>query len=447
MTVRFAPAKLIFLAFGAIVLAAALGTAQTSRPAVELFSPVPQYPNEALGSGVDPEIEVRVTVDGVGRVTEAQILRITPASELDHFFEAAVLETLRDWRYAPRYENGQPVSTDLQWSMEFIGPREATDRWSGSDLWNRLLGHSPASEVFPRDLPMEQRRPLLEERVRTGLRALGEDRVGVSSPRFIVQTDAGEETANALSNNLEVTFGVLDEMFGKTIPPRFEPLKIQVFAFSEASSMSHLRSACLPTEVTAGGFYENLGLIGLHLQMPTPEHVNELLVHEATHAYHDRHLVKRGVRLPYWLAEGLAEYMANSRIRKGKLVPGRLPGRHVYARVEQGSLRVTLAESTARLGLAAVKLSARRGEALTITEMADAAQEAFLGERLQLYYAMSWLLVHFLRHGEADWESGEFPSFLLYAAEGFPIIEAIETAYGRPISELEEPFRHYITSF
>ena len=447
MILRLACATLILLSFGGPLFPADSDAGQSDRPAVELFSPIPQYPSEALGSGLDPEIEVRVQVNELGRITEISILRITPSSEFDRIFADAVEETLLEWRYAPRYEAGESVSTELQWSTEFIGLREASPRSGGHDLWKRLLGFTPDPGPSSKDLPMEQRRQLLEERVTTGLQALGEDEVEVSSPRFVVRTDAGEETAHALSNNLEVVFRVLDDLFGKAIRPRFEQLKVQVFAFSEASSLSSLRSACFPTEEAPAGFYENLGVIGMHLQVPTPEHANELLVHEATHAYQDRHLVRRGIRLPDWLTEGLADYMANSKIRKGKLVPGRIPGRHVYARVNQGSLRVTLAESNARLNLAAVKSAIRRGEAPTIIEMADADQDTFLGQRRQLYYSMSWLLVHFLRHGEESWETQEFPSFLLYAAEGFPITEALETAYGCPVSELERPFRDHITSF
>ena len=331
--------------------------------------------------------------------------------------------------------------------MEFIGLRDVSPRSGGGDLWKRLLGFNPDPEPSSSDLPTEQRRQLLEERVATGLQALGEGAVEVSSPRFIVYTNAGEETARAISNNLEVIFRVLDNLFGKAIPPRFEQLKVQVFAFSEPYSLSKLRSACSPTEEAPAGFYESLGVIGLHLHVATPEHANELLVHEATHAYQDRHLVRRGTHLPYWLSEGLADYMANSKIKNGELIPGRIPGRHVYARVNQGSLRVTLAESNARLSLAAVKSAIRRGEALTITEMANADHDTFLGQRRQLYYSMSWLLVHFLRHGEESWQRHEFPAFLLYTAEGYPITEALETAYGRPVSELERPFRNHIARF
>ncbi len=94
-----------------------------------------------------------------------------------------------------------------------------------------------------------------------------------------------------------------------------------------------------------------------------------------------------------------------------------------------------------------VKKALKSGGGLTVGEMLDADLSSFRGERLQLYYSMSWLLVHFLRHGEESWTDGAFPDFLLYAADGFPISAAIESAYGRPIDDLEEPFRDYVAKF
>jgi len=203
-----------------------------------------------------------------------------------------------------------------------------------------------------------------------------------------------------------------------------------------------------PDESSQEAFYSSLGLIALHLQLSTPDQVLEMLIHEATHAFEDRHLTRPGVHFPSWLQEGLAEYMSNSRIKKGVLIPGRVPSsRQFYTRFVEAQLVVTRAIPQARLSMVEMKSAMKSGEALTLAEVLDSDIGSFEGARLQFYYSLSWLVVHFLRHGEDSWTQGAFPDFLLYAAEGFPIVAAIESAYGRPVAALEEPFREYVIDF
>ncbi len=123
--------------------------------------------------------------------------------------------------------------------------------------------------------------------------------------------------------------------------------------------------------------------------------------------------MRPGVRLPYWLNEGFAEYVGYSAVEKGRLVPGHTQrARLHHVRMVQGEVAILRTETQARLSLEEVKGAVRRGEGLTLAAMLDADRTDFYGERLQLYYGMSWLLVHYLRHGEEGWSDGAFPSFL-----------------------------------
>ncbi len=389
---------------------------------------------------------VEVAVDDRGRVTAVEVVAVRPPSPFDEVFVEAARRTLRTWRYAPRYEGGQPVASRLRWTLEFFGRQQTGGRRSGSDWWESLLGRPRRRGDSLLELPDEQRERLLEEALHRGVEALDPARRKlVGSDRFRVYCETGEETATIIHRNLLATYGALEVLLGRDVPRQPAPFAVHVLVFEDQAGVARLRGAVWETEVSSDGFYSPLGLIGFHLRLPTPADALELLIHEATHAYMDGHVLKPGVLLPRWLGEGLASYVANSTIKDGKLIPGRVPlARRRYARIAQGGLAVTRAEPQAALDLGEVKLAIRRGEALTLAEMMDADEEAFYGERLRLYYGMSWLLVHFLRHGQADWAESSFPDFLLFAGEGFPVSAAFEAAYGGPPEALEEAFQDYV---
>ena len=82
-----------------------------------------------------------------------------------------------------------------------------------------------------------------------------------------------------------------------------------------------------------------------------------------------------------------------------------------------------------------------------VQEMFSADARTFYGERRAFHYAVSWLLVHFLRHGREHWADERFPAFTLYVAEGYPPTESFEAVYGAPPAAFEEEFRRYVNRF
>jgi len=168
-------------------------------------------------------------------------------------------------------------------------------------------------------------------------------------------------------------------------------------------------------------------------------------VHEASHAYSDHHLRAPGVSLPTWLEEGMAQYMANSEIKKGKLVPGRtLKRRFVLNHYRSGA---HAAATSAGWDLARVKRAISTEKTLPLALLLESDELTFYAEESPLYYATGWLLVHFLRHGEDDWQDTKFPELMLYMVEGYSSTTAIESIYGRSIADLEEEFLDYVKHF
>lgn len=442
-----APLALVLSSFALAV--AATSAASESRAAIVLYDPPPVYPMAAAGSDISPEATVRVAVDAKGRVSRVEVVRIEPASRFDDIFRRALEQSLSQWRFAPRYEDGRPIPTELQWTTKFYAPGDGREPLLPDERWDWILGIRPRQESSYLELPHEQRVELLEQRVRAGVAAFaGRPAQQHASSWFVVRTSASPEVAATVAGNLEATYSVLHSMLGEHIPLQGERLKVQVFVYQDPQALARLQEACNPDEITTPGFYSQLGLIGMHLDLPTPDLAVSMLIHEGTHAFIDRHVVRPGVELPYWLSEGLAEYMSNSTIRKGRLIPGKVPRalRHDL-RMIQGRLWIGRWTPDASLALTEIKQAARRGEALSLAQMLTANRAEFLGKEIHLYYGMSWMLVHYLRHGREEWAEREFPRLLLYIAEGYPVGAAFETVYGTRIASLEESFRRYIAGF
>jgi hypothetical protein len=193
----------------------------------------------------------------------------------------------------------------------------------------------------------------------------------------------------------------------------------------------------------AQAFYSPPGFIAIHREVGANEVLVSTTLHEAVHAYLDRHVVRPGTWLPVWLNEGLAEYVANSEIRKGKLIPGGFRQNRLF----HGPGWTAYGWSEAKASSVAVKKALRKGEAIPLEDLVAARDDEFYGDKRHLFYTQSWMFVHFLRHGKPDWAAKAFPTFVLYVAEGYAPSDAFAQAYGVAPRQLEGDFRKYAEQF
>ena len=432
---RLRPALFVF----ALV---AFASAAVAEGPLAIHAPPVGVPEETAGSGLAPEAAVKISIDERGSVTKVEVVSITPSSEYDELFRRELVEKLSQWRYAPAVENGKPVASTLDWRLRF--PARAPALPSVVDVTAPLVGSDAEqrrSVVLA--LPQEQRRKLLAAQTATALRFLDPKRKqDASSPRFAVHADADDrKVAAVVANNLEAIFDALAQELLPGISLQPEPYKVQVVVYRDRTSYEQLMTE-LPVYEWSSGFYCPAGLIAFHLQQPSNDAVMSLLLHEATHAFLDRHVVRPGVALPRWLGEGFADYVGNSRIQDGHLQPGKTLRRTFE--MQSGGLRNVQTTAGGRLDEA--KQALRQGQGLGVRAMLDASPQIFYGEKSSLYYASSWLLVHYLRDGAAGWAQARFPQLLLYLAEGYPQMAAFRSVYGAP-EAADADFRKYVKSF
>ena len=76
---------------------AAVPAAAPAQALRAVSTPAPRYPPEALRSGTQGEVLVEITVGTDGSVTNARVVRATPA----RVFDREALNAVRRWRFEP----------------------------------------------------------------------------------------------------------------------------------------------------------------------------------------------------------------------------------------------------------------------------------------------------------------------------------------------------------
>jgi len=437
------------------LLLPAIATAATTEPGaaapadagpVLLHDSLLFTPLEAAGTGLAPEVKVRVTVDPRGRVAKVEMLSIDPPSEHDEAFRKALEKTIGTWRYAPAREGGEPVEATLQWTIQF---KERTERASDGGAGFLRLGTivdeaSRASRIY--SLPAEKQAEMLRGYSEVAQRHFDPGNLRRAETEwFVLLSDApNPEAVSVLAQNLRAVFHVLDETFRPELALYPSHFKIAVYVFWSRSEL-HSFASELGVAEWADGFYGAPGLLAFPLEADNAERLLDVMIHEATHAYADRFLERPGAEPEPWFTEGLASYFGQSEIKKGKLVLGSVrEGRYVLDPYFSGAYR---RKTDAGWSLDRVREAVRKRETVTLEELVEMAPAIFYSEDISLHYALSWLFVHYLRHGEPGWAEKEFPRLVLYLSEGYPAADAIEAAYGIAPADLDAPFRAYVKTF
>lgn len=170
----------------------------------------------------------------------------------------------------------------------------------GRHLWPVLTEEQLARAI-------EATRSWAEEK----LRIAGVRLRAYESPHYIVYTAGGENTAGRLLQSLESMHQSLKRIF--LIPEQTVMYhgKCAVFILDSQPAFVDFERRVFDNDAEGfGGFYHGstTHVCVVTYTMPSPSRMENLLVHETTHAF--MHRYKSRYRLPTWANEGLADFMA-----------------------------------------------------------------------------------------------------------------------------------------
>lgn len=164
-----------------------------------------------------------------------------------------------------------------------------------------------------------------------------------------------------------------------------------------------------------GHYVRAFDVIVAHTGADLPQQLPDALVHETAHRLIERRLL-RGGPPSLWVSEGLASYFGYTyRDRDGEFREGVVGGKSI--RLVRDS-----APGQSREGIDRLRGFKRAASGLEsdfverLVAIRDPAE--FYGPRAELYYAGSWLLVHFLLHGEEGRYAEAFARYLTLDAAG-----------------------------
>jgi hypothetical protein len=246
--------------------------------------------------------------------------------------------------------------------------------------------------------------------------------VEIRSQHFAVVSDAGEERARRIAGLLEAIRQVFVNALPGVSPQEGPPL--EVFAVKDNDGLQALLPQYAerdPRRMPLGVYIPTADkdFIVL-LEDADTENPYEVVFHEYFHS-----LASPVVPwAPAWFHEGIAEFWENTLIKEDIVETGR-PSEY--------NLQI---------------LADERWIPLEELLGADRAYTNSLSERrTSVFYAQSWVLVHYILLGDRTGElSGGFTPYLQATMSGQPSVEAFEAAFD-DLDDIETQIRRYLQRF
>jgi tetratricopeptide (TPR) repeat protein len=235
------------------------------------------------------------------------------------------------------------------------------------------------------------------------------------SPNFHVVTDSQPEKIKALTEKLERFHQVMEQSFlGPQAHPVVPSTLILMQSWAALRPFSRLSPDGKP--VPAEGFLQpgpDRMYLAVNLGAATPERT---AFHEYTHLLVN---LKFG-SLPLWLSEGLATYFGGIRLEGTRFALGEWRPDYETTLRQSGFIP------------------------LHVLMEVDADSPYYNAEsRMERFYAESWLLVHYLFHGDQGLYRARLELFIELLRDQVPQEDALEEAFGLNYAGLESRLRRY----
>jgi len=265
-----------------------------------------------------------------------------------------------------------------------------------------------------------------------------------ATPHFYVQTDdprLDPAAAATLLESLRTFFAGFWE--GKAaLRPYERPGRIYLFySYFKYNQLLTGHPRFDPNE-SLGHYRPIFDIVVIHTDPADPGELPDALVHEAAHQLVANQLFPEGTTSSLWLAEGLANYFGYTlRVASGQFEAGAIGGKEVA--LLRGERKPAAGDS--RRLLQELRAQLKRDKSAGLAELLEMKQPgAFYGAGSQGNYARSWLLVHYLLHGEDGRFSAPFVRYFGEEAAGRGGGEALLRLLGVSAAELDAGFRAYV---
>lgn len=243
--------------------------------------------------------------------------------------------------------------------------------------------------------------------------------IQVSSPNFILYTDAGEKNGRHVLDQLERMRSVFHALFPGIHADPASP--IEVFATRDTRGFRALEPAAYLArgQVNLGGLFlktQDRNYILVRLDAENDEHPFAMIYHEYTHFEFSGAMGS----MPLWLSEGLAQFFENSEIRNKDVRMGEPSTESVMALRQSGLIP------------------------LPVLLRIDAASPYYHQEQKgSIFYAESWALTHMLMIDDRLHKSRHLDDYLRLVSERQDPVAAAQQIWGN-LEKLQAALAYYI---
>ena len=230
--------------------------------------------------------------------------------------------------------------------------------------------------------------------------------IEVRTPHFTIWSAQSERATLGLARDLELFRSVVEFVVGRPLPT--SPVPIRVYAFDTATSYR----AFAPPQST--GVFKQTMRQNVILLAPARRYATHVIQHEYVHFLLQNH---EDFVYPAWYHEGFAEFLATAQLERQDVEIGAPPSGLWGLRM---ATWVPLEELLALQGGADVSVTA--------------------------LYGQSWAFVHYLNFGRGGKGNAtrELTRFFRARERGVGVEDAVESAFGISVDQLDAELRKYV---
>ena len=257
----------------------------------------------------------------------------------------------------------------------------------------------------------------------------------VSSDRFVVITDAGEKPGHDVVAHFDQMRSIFGQLLSRSKLRMSEPMEI--IAIRGDKDYGQLAPQVSGKAIDSAGFWlsgEDRIFIVLNLSQPDPWRAVE---HQFAHYM----LNYNYPPTPPWFDEGFAEYFASLNLTAKSAELGSDPELHPSSQTNLLGREVEVKNLKSFTEILQNPVWLAWPDLLTMKNRAVNGQE---GTHNTLFYAQSWMLVHYLLNKDKMSELGKY--FGLVEIQRVPVDQAIQQAFGMSVAQMDQEVKAYFRS-